>query len=90
MKRTTTLYTLAVPLALATVVFLCFCAPWEQVHPTIPNLSQSLGCAALWSHKYANVPGAQVDARLLAIYFVLGIASSFAIGFLAYFFTDKP
>lgn len=89
MKRTSTLFTLAVPLALASMVFLCFCAPWEQVHPTIASLSQPLGCAPLWSHRYAGIPGAQVDARLLAIYLVLGLAGSFAVGFLAYFFSDR-
>jgi hypothetical protein len=89
MKRTSTLYTLVVPLALAAMVFLCFCTPWEQVHPTIANLTRPLGCAPLWSHKFANIPGAQVDARLLGIYFALALAGSFAVGFLAYFFSDR-
>ena len=90
MKRTSTLYTLVAPLALAGIVFLCFCSPWQQVNPTIANLVRPLGCAPLWSHKFANIPGAQVDARLLGIYFALALVGSFAVGFLAYFFSERP
>lgn len=40
---------------------LCQFAPWRQVHPSDASLGHALSRAALWSHIYDGLPGAQID-----------------------------
>lgn len=44
-----------------------FWVPWEKVHPNDPSLRQAIGYAPLWSHRFADVPGAHVDWTSFAV-----------------------
>jgi len=57
-----------------------FWVPWEKVHPNDASLRQAIGYAPLWSHRFADIPGAHVDwtsfAVNLAVIWVICIAGA--------------
>jgi hypothetical protein len=69
--------------------FLCCFAPWTTTPAGSAAAHDSLGYAAIWSHQYAAIPGARVDAGALAM--LAGVVLFFAIviGASAYFFRGK-
>lgn len=68
---------------------LCFFAPWTSTPTGTSGVHDSLGYAAIWSQRFAAVPGARVDSGAFAI--IAGVVAFFAIviGAVAYFFRDK-
>lgn len=57
-----------------------FWVPWEVVHPIDPSLRRSIGYAPLWTHRFANLPGAHPDwtsasINLAIIWIICGAAS---------------
>jgi hypothetical protein len=71
------------------LVILCFSAPWTSTPAGSSAPHNSLGYAAIWSQRFAYLPGARVDPGAFAI--LAGVVAFFAIviGAAAYFFRNQ-
>jgi hypothetical protein len=69
-------------------ILACF-VPWTTTPPGSSANHNSLGYAALWSQRFAAVPGARVDYGAVAL--LAGVVAFFAIGIAAasYFFRNQ-
>ncbi|MHB8503328.1 MAG: hypothetical protein ACYDCG_09785 [Candidatus Acidiferrales bacterium] len=66
----------------------CF-APWTTTPPGSSAPHNSLGYAAIWSQRFAALPGARVDPGAFAILAGVVLFFAIAIGGSAYFFRNK-
>ena len=71
------------------LAILCCAAPWTTTAAGSSAAHDSLGYAALWSQRFAALPGARVDSAAFAM--LVGVVLLFAIviGAAAYFFRNK-
>ena len=71
------------------MAILCCFAPWTPTPPGSSAAHDSLGYAAIWSHRFATIAGARVDWGAFAI--LAGVVAFFAIVIAAsaYFFRNK-
>jgi hypothetical protein len=84
-----TFYNLTTFILFIGLAILCCFAPWTTTPAGSPAAHDSLGYAAIWSHRFAAVAGARVDPGAFAI--LAGVVAFFAIviGAAAYFFRTK-
>jgi hypothetical protein len=71
------------------MAMLCFFSPWTSTPAGSSAAHDSLGYAAVWSQRFAAVPGARVDSGAFAT--LAGVVAFFAIVIAAgaYFFRNK-
>ena len=66
----------------------CF-APWTTTPAGSSAQHNSLGYAAIWSHRFTALPGARVDPGAFAMLAGVVLFFAIAIGGSAYFFRNK-
>ncbi|MGC0771427.1 MAG: hypothetical protein WB543_00720 [Candidatus Acidiferrum sp.] len=66
----------------------CF-APWTTTPAGSSAQHNSLGYAAIWSHRFTALPGAKVDPGAFAMLAGVVLFFAIAIGGSAYFFRTK-
>lgn len=84
-----TFQTVALFAFLIGIAVLCFFAPWTSTPAGSSAAHTSLGYAAIWSQRFANVAGARVDWGAFAL--LAGVVAFFAVVIAAgaYFFRNK-
>ena len=68
---------------------LCCFAPWTTTPAGSSAAHDSLGYAAIWSHRFAALPRARVDPGAFAMLSGVIFFFAIAIGGSAYFFRNK-
>ena len=64
-------------------------APWTTTPAGSSASHDSLGYAALWSQRFAALPGARVDSGAFAMLAAVVLFFAIVIGAAAYFFRNK-
>ena len=64
-------------------------APWTATPPGSSAAHDSLGYAAVWSQRFAALPGARVDPGAFSMLAGVVLFFAIAIGASAYFFRNK-
>jgi hypothetical protein len=73
------------------ITLVSYSAPWEQVNPRdSTTVQRSLGFAPTWTHKFENIPGAQVDSDQFAVYMFVVLTIAILAGVWAYIVLGTP
>lgn len=84
-----TLFSVTLFSFLVGLAILCCVAPWTTTPAGSSGVHDSLGYAAIWSQRYAALPGARVDSGAFAMLSGVVLFFAIVIGAAAYFFRNK-